>query len=175
MPARPSLGGLAALALAASAPAHGEPGWRLGIDVHGTDEAIAARRPLGLAVGIRSGATEAAVVIDPMLLILGWEMLDATLGRWIAGDRIELIAGWRQTSGRLNAGRRYDEALLLGGDVTALTSRWFRIAFGAELATSLWRHGGGLPDNTIALPPDAEIATRIELVLHLRFDITGAL
>lgn len=175
MRARAAVGGLAAVALAAPAAARGEPGWRLGIDVHGTDEAIAARRPLGLAAGVRSGATEAAVVIDPMLLVLGWEMLDATIGQWIAGDRIELVAGWRQTSGRLSAGRRYDEALLLGADATALSSPRFRIAFGAELATSLWRHGGGLPDNTIALPPDAELATRVELMFHLRFDLTGAL
>jgi hypothetical protein len=153
-------------------PADAEPGWRLGIDVHGTDNAFAVRRPLGLAAGVRRGAAEATIVVDPMLLVLGWEMLDVSLGGWIAGDRVELLAGWRQTSGPLGRGRRYDESLLLGADAVAMSSGRLRIVFGAELSLSLWRHGGTIPDNVAPLAL-AELATRVDLLLHLRFEITG--
>ncbi|HEY0481260.1 MAG TPA: hypothetical protein VGD37_27280 [Kofleriaceae bacterium] len=166
---------LGAASLGLAGPAHGAPSWSVGIDLHGTDDAFAARRPIGVAGAIRYGAVEGSVVADPMLFVLGWEMLDATLGRWFAGDRIELLGGWRQTSGELSGGRRYDEALLLGADAVAMSSPRFRIVFGAELATSLWRHGAGIPANTIALAFDADLATRVELGFHLRFEITGAL
>jgi len=165
----------AAVLLAPATRAGAQPAWRLGLDVHGTDRMSAARRPLGVAAGLRSGALEGTIVADPMRFLLGWEMLDATLGGWIAGDRVELLAGWRRTSGPFAGRRRYDEALLVGANLTALTSTRFRVEFGAELATSLWRHGAGVPDNTIDLAVNAELATRVSLLLHLRFVVLGAL
>ncbi len=165
----------AAAILASATPADAEPGWRLGLDLHGTDRAFASRRPLGVAAGLRSGALEATIVADPMRLVLGWEMLDVTAGGWIASDRVALLAGWRRMSGPLAGRRRYDEAMLVGANVTALTSQHFRVEFGAELAASLWRHGAGVPDDTIDLAFHDELATRLSLLLHLRFVFAGAL
>jgi hypothetical protein len=159
--------------LAFAAPARADLSWRAGLDVHGTDAAFAARRPVGIASGLRYGAVEGSVVVDPMMLILGWEMLDVTAGRWIADDRIELLGGWRQVSGRLSGGRRYDEGLLLGVDSVGVSSGRFRIAFGAEVTTSVWRHGARIPGDSIQLILNMELATRIELLLHVRFEITG--
>ncbi|HEU4730805.1 MAG TPA: hypothetical protein VFT22_23075 [Kofleriaceae bacterium] len=159
-----------------AARAHAEPSWRAGLDVHGTDAALGERRPLGIAGGVRYGQTEGAIVIDPLVLVLGWEMLDVTLGRWIAGDRVELVGGWRQTSGPLASGRRYDEAVLVGADWTVPLSSRFRLAFGLELETSIWRHGGRIEGDVIQLlPPTVDTARRVELLLHARFDVTGAL
>jgi len=156
--------------------AHADPSWRAGLDLHGTDAAYSSRRPLGIAGGLRYGAWEAAIVVDPMVLVLGWEMLDVSAGRWIADDRVELLAGWRQTSGRLSSGRRYDEAVLLGADWAVPLSGRFRLAFGVELETSLWRHGAGIDSDPIQVfPPGAELARRIELLLHARFELTGCL
>jgi len=163
---------LAALALC-SLPAHAEPTWSLGADVHGTDSAFATHRPLGVALGLRVGMLEGSVVADPSVLVDGWQMIDATLGGWIAGDRLALIAGWRNTSGPSHGGRRYDENLLIGADIVALRAPHFRLEFGAELQTSVWRHGADIPDDTMAFAFDADLATRTELMLHLRFKLTG--
>lgn len=174
--ARPARAGLnrwlALVVLSASAPAYGDPSWHTGLDFHGTDAAFAARRPIGIAMGLRHGAIDGAVVVDPMVLVLGWEMLDVTVGRWIASDRLEVLAGWRQTSGSARHGRRYDEALLLGAD-SAISSGNVRVSFGAELETSLWRHGGKIPSDTIDFAASAELATRMELLLHVRFEVGG--
>ncbi|HET7499912.1 MAG TPA: hypothetical protein VFK02_02885 [Kofleriaceae bacterium] len=167
---------LALAGLLLAARAHGEPRWRAGLDVHGTDAAFGERRPLGLAGGLRHGANEAAIVVDPLVLVLGWEMLDVTLGRWIAGDRVELLGGWRQTSGRLASGRRYDEALLVGADWAVPLSDRFRLAFGVELEASIWRHGARIAGDVIELwPPTVDTARRVELLLHARFELTGGL
>ena len=164
---------LAGAVLAGASPAHAAPAWSAGLDLHGTDAAVAAHRPIGVAGGLRFGAVQAAAVVDPMVLFLGWEMLDVSAGRWFGGDRVEVLGGWRQTSGRFRGGRRYDEALLLGLDSVARASHWYRLSFGAELATSLWRHGAHIPGDTIDLSLNAELATRMELVLHVRFELTG--
>jgi hypothetical protein len=159
-----------------AAQAHAEPSWRAGLDVHGTDAALGGRRPIGLAGRLRWGAMEAAVVVDPLVFVLGWEMLDVTAGRWIAGDRAEVLAGWRQTSGRLGTGRRYDEAVLLGADWVAPLSGRFRFAFGLEFETSIWRHGGNIDSDTIQVFPfTTDIAARMEFLLHARFELTGLL
>jgi hypothetical protein len=165
-----------ACACACEARAQADPSWRAGLDLHGTDAAVGTRRPLGIAGGLRYQATEGAVVIDPMVLVLGWEMLDVTAGRWLADDRVEVLAGWRQTSGRLARGRRYDEAVLLGADWAAPLSNRFRLAFGVEVETSIWRHGGNLAGDTIRFGSlDAALARRVELLLHARFELTGSL
>lgn len=156
-----------------SLPAHAAPTWSIGVDVHGTDNAFATNRPLGVALGLRAGSLEGSLVADPSVLVDGWEMFDATLGGWIAGDRIELLAGWRNISGPTHGGRRYDENVLLGADIVAMSARHFRLEFGAELQTSVWRHGAHIPDDTAAFAFDADLATRTELMLHLRFKLTG--
>jgi hypothetical protein len=163
---------LALAVLSLAPPAAAEPSWHTGLDFHGTDAAFAARRPIGIAAGLRRGDNDGSVVVDPMVLVLGWEMLDVTVGRWVAGDRLELLAGWRQTSGRAGHGRRYDEAVLLGAD-SAVSSGSVRVSFGAELETSVWRHGGKIPSDTIEFAANAELATRIELLLHVRFEVGG--
>jgi len=168
---------LAAVAcLAVVAPAHADPSWRAGLDVHGTDAAYGGRRPLGVAAGLRCGATEGGVVVDPLVFALGWEMLDVTAGRWFADDRIELLAGWRQLSGRFGTGRRYDEAVLLGADWVVPLSRRFRLGFGLEFQTSIWRHGGDISSDTIAVfPVTTDLPERMSLLLHARFELTGIL
>jgi len=173
--ARPGLSpwlAVGVLTAGAAAPVRAEPSWHTGLDFHGTDAAFAARRPIGIAAGLRHGAVDGAVVVDPMVLVLGWEMLDVTVGRWIADDRLEVVAGWRQTSGRVSHGRRYDEAVLLGAD-TAMTSGSVRMSFGAELETSVWRHGGHLPSDTLDFAANTELATRMEVMLHMRFELGG--
>ncbi len=164
---------LVLVSLALASPAHGDTSWRTGLDFHGTDAAFAARRPIGVATGLRCGPMEGSVVIDPMVFVLGWEMLDFTVGRWLASDRVELITGWRQVSGRLSGGRRYDEEMLLGADAVAIALGRLRLVFGAELETSVWRHGAHIRNDTIDLALNADLATRIELLLHMRFEITG--
>jgi hypothetical protein len=163
---------LAVALIVAAAPASAESGWHTGLDFHGTDAAFAARRPIGITAGLRRGAIDGSVVIDPMLLVLGWEMLDLTIGHWNASDRVELLTGWRQTSGGLSHGRRYDEAWLLGADVAIASSR-VRVSFGAELVISLWRHGGHIPSDTITFAANPELGTRMAVLLHLRFEVGG--
>lgn len=162
----------AALALA-SLPAHASPTWSLGADLHGTDGAFATHRPLGVALSLRAGWLEGSIVADPGVFVDGWEMFDATLAGWLAGDRIALVAGWRDTSGPAHGGRRFDDNVLVGADVVALTARHVRLEFGAELQTSIWRHGADIPDSRIAFAFDADLASRTALMLHLRFKLTG--
>src|SRR5438874_10799247 len=103
-----------AVMLACSAAASADAGWHTGLDFHGTDAAYGARRPIGLSGGLRTGDNEASVVLDPLVFVLGWEMLDVTVGRWVLDERVKVNGGWRQTSGPLAGGRRFDEALLVG-------------------------------------------------------------
>lgn len=146
------------------------------MDLHGFDAAFGARRPIGLGLGIRYGAVEAAVVVDPMIFLLGWEMLDVTAGSWLAHDRVEALIGWRQTSGVIGTGRRYDEAILLGADWIVPSSGRLRLTFGLELETSVWRHGGGIDSEHIRFfSSSGDLLPRLELLLHARFDLTGVL
>jgi hypothetical protein len=162
--------------LASTPPVRADSGWRAGLDLHGFDAAFGARRPIGIGMGIRSGAVEGAVVVDPMIFVLGWEMLDVTVGRWLARDRVEALIGWRQTSGAIGTGRRYDEAILLGVDWMIPSSGKLRLTFGVELETSVWRHGGGIDSEHIRLfSSSADLLPRLELLLHARFDLTGVL
>ena len=162
--------------LASAAPARADSGWRAGLDLHGFDAAFGARRPVGIGLGIRCGAMESAVVVDPMIFLLGWEMLDVTVGRWLAHDRVEALIGWRQTSGTMGTGRRYDEAILLGADWAVPSSGKLRLTFGVELETSIWRHGGGIESERIRFSSSSEdLLPRLEVLLHARFDLTGAL
>ena len=153
---------------------HAEPSWRAGIDLHGTDDAFGPRRPIGLAGGLRFTDLEVATTIDPLMPFLGWETIDLTLGDWICDDRIELLGGWRQSSGKLGTGRRFDESLLIGADYAVPLTPRYRLAFGAELATSIVRHGADLPMDTIHVwPVTSDLAKRMELMFHARFEITG--
>lgn len=156
--------------------ARAEPSWRAGVDLHGTDDAFGPRRPIGLAGGLRTGDLELATTVDPLMPFLGWETVDLTIGTWVDADRIELLAGWRQSSGKLGTGRRFDEALLVGADYAVPLTPRYRLAFGAELATSITRHGADLPMDTIAVwPVTSDLAKRMSLILHARFEITGKL
>lgn len=147
----------------------------IGLDVHGTDAALSARRPLGIAAAVCHRATQLSIVLDPLVFVLGWEVLDVTVGHWFADDRAQILVGWRQTSGASSAGRRYSEAALLGADVTMFASGPFRLSFGAELKLSLWRHGGAVPDETLRFAIPAELATEMEFLLHARFELVGRL
>jgi hypothetical protein len=159
--------------LASIAPVRADSAWRAGLDLHGFDAAFGARRPIGIGMGIRCGAVEGAVVVDPMIFVLGWEMLDVTVGRWLAHDRVEALIGWRQTSGAIGTGRRYDEAMLLGADWRVPSSGKLRLTFGVELETSLWRHGGRIDGEHISFSSSsADLLPRLELLLHARLDLT---
>ncbi|HEX4418473.1 MAG TPA: hypothetical protein VH165_11265 [Kofleriaceae bacterium] len=153
---------------------HADPRWDAGLDLHGTDAAFGSRRPIGIAGGLRQGDVEAGLVVDPLVFALGWETIDVTAGLWLAGDRAELVGGWRQSSGKLGTGRRYDEALLIGADWVVTLSPRYRLAFGAELVTSIYRHGADIGSDPIQLwPLTTDLAERMDLMLHARFEITG--
>jgi hypothetical protein len=151
-----------------------EPAWRAGIDFHGTDDAFGPRRPIGVAGGLRFGDLEVATTLDPLMPFLGWQTVDLTLGTWICDDKIELLAGWRQSSGKLGTGRRFDEAFLVGADYAVPFTPRYRLAFGVELATSIVRHGADLPMDEINVwPATSDLAKRIEFMFHARFEVTG--
>ena len=129
---------------------------------------------MGLAVGARRERLGIEVVVDPLGLARDSLMMDLQLAFWPSIEACEITAGWRHESEVLGAGYRHDELAVLGANVVVRHTSSLRLKFGAELAVSLVRHGGGLRRDVLPMRA-ADVGRGAEIVFHLRYDFTGRL
>lgn len=121
--------------------------------------------------GVRIGAVDAIIVVDPLVFTDGEHDLDV-LARWQPNDLgahagWALLVGWRLATIDLADGYRFHENLLVGAtaDLPCLV-RGVRAQFGVELAITAVRHGAGLGTNW--LPTDDRVLDVIQPAMFLR-------
>lgn len=166
------------LALTMAAPAAAEPfardaaprAWHAGVNLRPE----LGVRPLRVDAGLRFGAVDTILVVDPFWWTDGVFDLDL-LGSWQPGDTYGLLAGWRTTSIELDTGSQHQERLLLGAGAAlpAFLGGSLRPHVGFELAVLLVKHGGGLP--TESFPLDRTLFGHLTAGAFLRVDYGHAL
>lgn len=139
----------------------------LGVNLR-TDTGVHQARVDG---GVRFGAIDTIVVVDPLVLTDGEHDLDL-LVRWhpsASHSGWALAGGWRVASIDLASGHRFHQDALVGAtaDLPCLV-RGVRAQLGLELAISAVRHGAGL--GTDWLPTDDRVFDVIQPGMFLRIE-----
>jgi hypothetical protein len=121
--------------------------------------------------GVRVGAWDVIVVVDPLVLTDGEHDLDV-LVRWNPSEGHAgwaLAGGWRTASIELASGHRFHQNLLVGAtaDLPCLV-RGVRAQLGLELAIVTARHGAAL--GTDWLPTDDRVLDVIQPGMFLRLE-----
>jgi hypothetical protein len=149
------MGGAAALAILAGIQLRSDPGVHQA-RVHG---------------GVRAGAIEATLVLDPLYLTDGEHDLDAVVG-WrpsAAHPAWAVTGGWRLVTFDLGAGTRVHQHVLVGASVTLpCLVRGVRAELGLELAFVAAQHGAGL--GTEWFPTDDRVLDVIQPAMSLRIE-----
>lgn len=109
------------------------------------------RHPLRAVVGASFRRLDLSLVADPGVFIDGKHDADLLFGWWIVPRAWEVSLGWRNSSTRIDQGRRFSELLLIGLDAAMplLHGPHSRATFGLLFWADLARHGGGVPTRTI--------------------------
>jgi hypothetical protein len=109
-------------------------------------------------------------VLDPLALTDGQHDLDLLAERWLHGDRLGLLLGWRATSFGIAGGYHHQQRALLGLSARVPLSASHRLRAGCsiELATLLLSHGDGAPTEWIAL--DRRLIDHVGLGLFVRVE-----
>jgi len=98
-------------------------------------------------------------------------LLDVAFGD--AGTTLTL--GWRTTSIPLVTSRQWHEKLLLGATarIPGIDFLGVRPRLGVELSTVIFKHGGGLPTDTLSFGEPGGYLDFVNFALFLRFDYEG--
>jgi hypothetical protein len=154
------------LALLLPAVARADRDWHAGLNVR-TDLGV---HQLRLDGGVRLGAIDALLVVDPLYFADGELDLDAIV-RWEPSrPGWGLAGGWRTVVFDVAGGHRVHEQVLLGA--TAPLPAFLdgvRAQWGAELAILVLRHGAGL--GTEGLAGDARLADLLQPGMFVRFEL----
>jgi hypothetical protein len=101
---------------------------------------------LRVELGARRGSFEAAVVLDPGIVVSSQTDHDGLAIWWFAPERFAAFAGWRNTSYNLIGDVVWHEKLL-GGVLARLPSIGtdkLQFVIGLEIAADVVRHGSGI-------------------------------
>jgi hypothetical protein len=128
--------------------------------------------PLRVDGGVRFGALDTILVLDPMFFTDGQHDVDLLLDRRFAPRHWSLLFGWRTTAVALAGGHQFQQKSVLGvaGRLPELWEGRLRAQAGLE-CTILWvNHGADLPTDWISFESGRHVADRINFGLFLRFE-----
>jgi hypothetical protein len=153
-------------ALLLPARARADRDWHAGVNLR-SDLGV---HQLRLDGGVRLGALDAILVVDPLYFTDGELDLDA-LVRWEPSrPGWALAGGWRAVFFELANGHRVHEQLLLGATAPLpMPFAGVRAQLGLELAIVLVRHGAGL--GTEGLAADSRLGDLLQPGMFLRFEL----
>lgn len=145
-----------------------EPGHTLELGVNlRTDFGVHAFR---LDVGYKTERFGTLLVLDPMFWTDG-QMSTDLLFFWLT-DGFQPFAGWRLNSVPALDGSQLQQNLLLGTGLSfpsfwggRITGQW-----GIELAMTLFKHGGGLPSDSIGFQSGRHYLDLVNFGMFARFD-----
>jgi hypothetical protein len=118
--------------------------------------------------GYRIGRLDLIGVVDPMVWTDGELDLDAIAEWQVNRCGYAALVGWRPTSIALSMGRQWQETLLLGVTAPLPKLHWLDLQVGVEVATTIVKHGGGLPTNVTSFANSSEIGDNISISMFLR-------
>lgn len=127
--------------------------------------------PLRVDLGFRTRRTDYLLVLDPMFWTDGQSSTDFIFG-WRFANRVQPIAGWRLNTIKLPESRQFQQNLLLGVALD-LPSFWrdrLRGQWGFEMAMTLFKHGGGVPTETISFASARSYLDLVNFGMFARFD-----
>jgi hypothetical protein len=127
--------------------------------------------PLRLDLGVRYGNVDATLVLDPMVLTDGQMSTDLLL-QYRSDLGIDGLVGWRTTTIGALDGPQFQQNLLLGAGLEL--PRFFdgavRGQWGLELAMTVVKHGGGLPQEVISFSSGRHYIDLVNFAMFARFE-----
>jgi hypothetical protein len=127
--------------------------------------------PLRLDVGGRYGNVDATLVFDPMALTDGQMSTDLLL-QYRSDLGIDGLVGWRTTTIGALDGPQFQQNLLLGAGLElprfgdgAIRGQW-----GVELAMTVVKHGGGLPQEVISFSSGRHYIDLVNFAMFARIE-----
>ena len=166
---------LAIVIVLAGTTAHANPidDWRLGVQLTSDVDTQQAR----LGGGVRIGAWKLGVVVDAQTFADGSDDIDAVAEFSPGSDSWSLLAAWRTCAISIERGRQWHQQFLVGatGNLPSLFAGRIQPSFGAELVTTVVRHGDELMTDWISLESQRHVRDTISVNLFLRFDYVSAL
>jgi len=127
--------------------------------------------PLRLDIGGRIGAFDATLVLDPMVLTDGQMSTDLLL-QYRSDLGIDGLVGWRTTTIGALDGPQYQQNLLLGAglELPRFCDGAIRGQWGLELAMTVVKHGGGLPEEVISFASGRHYIDLVNFAMFARFE-----
>lgn len=131
--------------------------------------------PLRLDGGVRYGAFDVVLVLDPMVITDGQASTDLLL-QLRSDVGIAGIAGWRLTTVGIADGTQFQENLLLGVgmDLPSFFGGALRGQWGLELAMMLIKHGADLPSEVISFESGRHYIDLVNFAMFARFEFGWA-
>ena len=132
--------------------------------------------PLRLDASVRVHDFDFLVVVDPMVIVDGQFDLDLLAAWRPMGFRWAVMAGWRTTSIELPDGPQYQQRVVIGSmaDLPPVLDA-IHASWGVEMATVLYRHGGGLPSESIGFESGRHFIDYVNFGMFLRVHFTTPL
>lgn len=127
--------------------------------------------PLRIDLAWRTPRTDLALVLDPMFWTDGLSSTDLLLSLLLK-NRVQPLIGWRLNTIKLPEARQLQHNLIAGVGL-ALPSFWrdrLKGQWGFELATTLVKHGGELPAETISFASARSYLDLVNFGMFARFD-----
>lgn len=127
--------------------------------------------PLRVDLVWRTARTDLALVLDPMFWTDGQSSTDLMMS-FLLKNRLQPLVGWRLHTIKLPEARQLQHNLVAGVGL-ALPSFWrdrLKGQWGFELATTLVKHGGGLPAETISFASARSYLDLVNFGMFARFD-----
>lgn len=127
--------------------------------------------PLRVDLVWRTAHTDLALVLDPMFWTDGQSSTDLMVS-FLLKNRLQPLVGWRLNTIKLPEARQLQHNLVAGLGL-ALPSFWrdrLKGQWGFELATTLVKHAGGLPAETISFASARSYLDLVNFGMFARFD-----
>ncbi len=127
--------------------------------------------PLRLDLVWRTERTDLALVLDPMFWTDGQSSTDLIMS-FLLDNTLQPLVGWRLHTIKLPEARQLQHNLVAGLGL-ALPSFWknrLKGQWGFELATTIVKHGGNLPAETISFASARNYLDLVNFGMFARFD-----
>ncbi len=127
--------------------------------------------PFRLDGGVRYGAFDAVLVVDPMFWTDGQMSTDLLLN-WRSDVNVQAIVGWRVTSLGIVGGTQFQQNLLLGVgmDLPTFFDGTVRGQWGLELAMLIVKSGGDLPAEFLNFSSARRYIDFVNFAMFARFE-----
>ena len=139
------------------------PHFHAGLDVR-TD---LGTHPIRVALGVRRGANDGTLVLDPYAFLDGQHDLDALFEHFF-GPRVGILAGWRWTAISVNDGLLNQQRSVVGVTGIGPTFGPVHTSASLELAVLWVKHGAGTMTEWISA--DRNLLDHVGFGLFVRFD-----